>query len=227
MAKVLALIPARGGSKGVPGKNIRKVAGKPLLAHSIIQAQKADIIDQVVVSSDDDAILQIAEAYGAVALQRPKTMAQDESPVTDAIEHVYENCGPCDAIALLQPTSPLRSSHDIDAAVQLFIRSQRPVCSVYQVEDTHPARMYRIEHNEQGNQLNALLPDLAQMRRQDLPPIYLRNGAIYVFGSEQVKARSVITNDMLAYVMPPESSVNVDTEMDFQLLQLIMEQEIT
>jgi CMP-N,N'-diacetyllegionaminic acid synthase len=225
MAKVLALIPARGGSKGVPGKNIRTIAGKPLIAHSIIQAQESKIVDQVIVSSDDVTILKIASDYEANVLRRPKAMAQDESPVIDAIAHAFENFGPCDVVVLLQPTSPLRTSEDIDTAVQLFMRTKRPVCSVYRVEDTHPARMYHIKHSEHGEVLNAINPNLAEVRRQDLPPVYLRNGAIYVFGPEQIKSRSIITNNMMAYIMPSESSINVDTEMDFNLLKLMMEQE--
>lgn len=221
--KVLALIPARGGSKGVPGKNTRVVAGKPLLAHSIVQALDAKTVDTTVVSSDDDAILELASNYGAVALRRPFSMAQDQSPVIEAIAHAYSNCGAFDAVVLLQPTSPLRAPADIDAAVQLFLRAGRPVCSVYRVEDSHPARMYQIETLDGSNNLKPLMPELVSMRRQDLPPIYLRNGALYVFGPQQIAAGRIITDDMLAYVMPQQSAVNVDTEMDFALLKLVME----
>lgn len=223
MPRVLALIPARGGSKGVPGKNTRIVAGKPLLAHSIHQALAAETVDVTVVSSDDAVILATAGEHGATALRRPATMAQDHSPVTEAIAHAYDSYGPFDAIVLLQPTSPLRLPADIDAAVQLFLRTGRPVCSVYRVEDTHPARMYRIENHGVTDDLSPLMRDQASLRRQDLPPVYLRNGALYVFGPEQVTAGRIITDDMVAYVMPPESAVNVDTEMDFVLLKLIME----
>jgi CMP-N,N'-diacetyllegionaminic acid synthase len=223
MPRVLALIPARGGSKGVPGKNTRIVAGKPLLVHSIHQALAAETVDVTAVSSDDAAILETAREHGATVLRRPAAMAQDQSPVTEAIAHAYDSCGPFDAVVLLQPTSPLRVPADIDAAVQLFLRTGRPVCSVYRVEDTHPARMYRIENPGVADDLKPLMPNLAFLRRQDLPPVYLRNGALYVFGPDQIAAGRIITDDMVAYVMPPESAVNVDTEMDFALLKLVME----
>lgn len=221
--KVLALVPARGGSKGVPGKNTRVVAGKPLLAHSIVQAIDAETVNTTVVSSDDEAILELASNYGALALRRPFSMAQDQSPVIDAIVHAYNNYGPFEAVVLLQPTSPLRVPADIDAAVQLFLRTGHPVCSVCRVEDNHPARMYQIETRGGSNYLKPMMPELVSERRQDLPPIYLRNGALYVFGPKQIAAGRIITDDMLAYVMPQQSAVNVDTEMDFAMLKLVME----
>jgi CMP-N,N'-diacetyllegionaminic acid synthase len=223
MPRVLALIPARGGSKGVPGKNIRIVAGKPLLAHSVRQALASEIVDVTVVSSDDAEILAVASEHGATALSRPASMAQDQSPVMEAIAHAYDSYGPFDAVVLLQPTSPLRAPADIDTSVRLFLRTGRPVCSVYRVEDTHPARMYRIESSSVADELKPLMPGLASLRRQELPPVYLRNGALYVFGPDQIAAGRIITDDMVAYVMPPESAVNVDTELDFALLKLVME----
>lgn len=226
MPKVLALIPARGGSKGVHRKNVRLVAGKPLIAHTIVQALEAGTVDDVVVSSDDEEILGVAEAYGAVPLRRPDHMARDDSPVIETIVHAVGQCGPYDAVALLQPTSPLRAPADINAAVELFLRTGQPVCSVFQVEDVHPARMYMIEGGNDCGQLRPLMADLARHRRQDLPPVYLRNGALYVFGPAQIDEGRVITDDMLAYVMGAESSVNVDTELDLKVLKLVMEDRL-
>jgi len=223
MPKVLALIPARGGSKGVHRKNMRLVAGKPLIAHTISQALEAAGVDEVIVSSDDDEILAVAEANGAIALRRPDHIAQDDSPVIDSIIHAVGQHGPYDAVALLQPTSPLRLPTDITAAVALFLQTGQPVCSVFRVEDGHPGRMYRIEDGGGRARLVPLMPELARHRRQDLPPLYLRNGALYVFGPRQVDEGRIITDDMLAYVMDANSSVNVDTEFDLRVLKLVME----
>lgn len=223
MPKVLALIPARGGSKGVHRKNMRLVAGKPLIAHTISQALDAQGVDEVIVSSDDDEILAVAEAHGAIALRRPDHLAQDHSPVIESITHAMDQHGPYDAVALLQPTSPLRLPSDITAAVELFLRTGQPVCSVFRVEDGHPARMYRIEDHDGCARLRPLMPELARHRRQDLPPLYLRNGALYVFGPREIDEGRIITDDMLAYVMDANSSVNVDTEFDLRVLKLVME----
>lgn len=223
MPKVLALIPARGGSKGVPRKNVRPVAGKPLIAHTILQAIEAGGVDEVIVSSDDEEILAIAEAHGAVPLRRPDHLAGDESPVIESIVHAMDEHGPYDAVVLLQPTSPLRLPSDITAAVSLFLQTGQPVCSVFRVEDGHPARMYRMEDDDGRARLRPLMPELARHRRQDLPPVYLRNGALYVFGPRQIEEGRIITDDMLAYVMDSDSSINVDTELDLRVLKLVME----
>ena len=220
MPERVAIIPARGGSKGVPGKNKRIVGGRPLIAYSIAAAREAASIDRVLVTTDDPDIAAIARAEGVQVVERPDAIAGDASPVIDAVIHALENAGVADvgAVVLLQPTSPLRTGADIDAALSLFEAERAPVCSVCRAEDAHPARMYRIE----GGRLCSLMPELAAERRQDLPAVYHRNGAIYVFGPEQLARREIITADMVAYEMPSESSVNIDTELDLMLLEAVL-----
>jgi len=220
MPEHVAIIPARGGSKGVPGKNKRIVGGQPLIAYSIAAARAAASIDRVVVTTDDPEIAEIARGAGAEVVDRPDPLAGDASPVIDAVLHALEAIGVSDpaAVVLLQPTSPMRTAQDIDAAVALFTAKRAPVCSVCRAEDAHPARMYRIE----DGRLLSLMPELASERRQDLPPVYHRNGAIYVVGPDQLARREIITVGMVPYEMPGESSVNIDTELDLMLLEAVL-----
>lgn len=220
MPETIAIIPARGGSKGVPGKNKRLVAGRPLIAYSIAAAHAANAVDRVVVSTDDPEIASIAREEGAELVERPAGYSKDDSPVIDAVIHALNSLGIVapGAIVLLQPTSPLRTSEDIDRSVSLFKAHQTPVCSVYRAEDAHPARMYWIKNER----LHALMPELAALRRQDLPPVFHRNGAIYVFGPAQLEQREIITDDMIAYEMPTASSINIDTELDLMLLEAVL-----
>ena len=175
--RVLALIPARGGSKGVPRKNIRLLGGKPLIWHSIDVARRSALVSDVVVSTEDDEIAAVAEQCGADILRRPPELARDETPMAEVVRHVLnERGGANDTLLLLQPTSPLRLPEDLDGALKMFDDPAiRSVISVCNVEEHHPYRMY---HLEQGR-LAALFPKHLVGNRQDLPAVYQRNGAIY------------------------------------------------
>lgn len=213
-----AIIPARAGSKGVPGKNKRIVHGRPLISYSIEAAQAAKLLDGVIVSTDDPEIADICAAENVEIVMRPAAMAQDDSQVVDAVRHALGSRA-FQAVVLLQPTSPLRTGADIDAAIRLFRENGKiPICSVCRVEDAHPARMYRISRDR----LESLMPELSHVRRQDLPPVYHRNGALYVFGEQEVINRTIITDYMLPYVMPTETSINIDSEMDLLLLETFL-----
>jgi CMP-N-acetylneuraminic acid synthetase len=222
MAERVAIIPARAGSKGVPGKNKRMVAGKPLVAYSFEAALAARRIDRVILTTDDPDVAALGRAAGITVVERPAEIAADASPVIDAVVHALDATGVADpaAIVLLQPTSPLRTGADIDAALALFEASGLPVCSVVRVEDAHPARMYRIDRGR----LVPQMPDLATARRQDLPPLYLRNGAIYIVGPAQLARREIICDPMAPYEMPAERSANVDAEIDLVMLEALLGQ---
>ena len=227
MPEIVCIIPARGGSKGVPHKNRRDAGGIPLISHTIRAARAATAPSAIVVSTDDPEIVAIARDEGVEAIVRPGAYAADHSPVIDAIRHVLatrdeKGAPPADAIVLLQPTSPFREVGNIDAAIALFFASGRaPVCSVYQTEDAHPARMYRIT----DGRLESLMPELASVRRQELPPIYHRNGSIYVFGPTEVASGWIISDRMIPYIMPGTSSVNVDTETDLLLVNAMLKKQ--
>ena len=224
MTEVLALIPARAGSKGVPGKNLRKVAGLSLIEYAIKAAQAAENLTTIAVTSDDADALAEAARHGILALKRPEGISEDASPVTLAVQQALEQAEETtgkhyDIIVLLQPTAPLRTGADIKAALALHEKHGKPVCSVSRCDDNHPARMYRIEDDQS---LSPLLPDIAVLRRQDLPPVYLRNGALYVFGRADAVNGTIIKDDMAAYVMPNSTAINIDNELDLLVLEAFM-----
>ena len=179
--QILAIIPARGGSKGVPRKNIRLVGGSPLIYWSIKAAQNSKLIDHFFVSTDDVEIAEIASNFSAPVQMRPAQLAGDKTKIGEAIiwalkkienEHNKE----FSHILLLQPTAPLRNSFDIDDALKLLLESEADsLISVYKVDDSHPARMYKINRNR----LIPFSEEYTKDLRQDLPDIYHRNGSLY------------------------------------------------
>lgn len=224
--KVLALIPARGGSKGVPRKNIKLLAGKPLIAYSIEAALQSSAVNTCLVSTEDAEIATVAKQHGAEVLLRPPELAQDKTAMPDVIEQVLKERGAgFDLLVLLQPTCPQRTANDIDAALKAFDDPQvQSVISVVQVEDQHPARMYKIE----GERLLPLHPELMGERRQDLPPVYHRNGAIYACRIAHFNAtRSLWDERPFPFIMPRERSINIDDMFDFQMAEFIFSRRQT
>lgn len=212
--KVLAVIPARGGSKGVPRKNIRELAGKPLIAWTIEEAKKSKYISKVIVSSDDKEILRIAEINGAeVPFVRPAHLAQDDTPGIEPILHALEACSGYDYVVVLQPTSPLRTVEDIDGAIEKVVGENNGFCvSVSEVTQS-PYWMYTMSDNAV---IQPLIDIPLVFRRQDLPKVYTLNGAVYVAQVEKLKeTRNFITAGTVAYKMPEERSIDIDMERDF------------
>jgi len=220
--KILAIIPARGGSKGIPRKNIRLLAGKPLIAYSIETALKSKYIDKVVVSTDDEEIAEIAKIYGAKVIERPEELARDESPTIDAIFHVLEtlqsNYVP-EIVVLLQPTSPLRNAKDIDNAIDLFLRMDcEAVVGV--CEATHLYWYFKIE---KGYLKPIFRKEHLKMRRQELPKIYMPTGAIFISMPKNLyEYKSFYCEKVIPYIMPAERSIDIDNEIDFMLTELVM-----
>ena len=222
--EIVAIIPARGGSKGIPRKNIKQLFGKPLIVWTIEHAKKSRYIGRITVSTEDKEIAEISKKYGAEVIERPEELAKDETPTIDVIFHVLqvvkaENFEP-GAVVLLQPTSPLRNAQDIDNAVELFLKNDcESVVSVCEVEHSL-YWSFEIENRYLkpifgGKYLN--------MRRQDLPKVYTPNGAIYVSTPEILrKYKSFYCSKTIPYIMPPERSVDIDNEIDFMLAELLM-----
>jgi CMP-N,N'-diacetyllegionaminic acid synthase len=220
--RVLAVIPARGGSKGVPGKNIREAGGKPLIAWAIDAARGVERIDRAIVSSDDAAIIAAARKLGAdVPFVREARLASDQAAAIDVVLDALARCPGHAWVVLLQPTSPLRTAADIDGAIDRCIEAKAPSCvSVCAVSES-PYWMYRIGA---GGQLQPLLGEASQARRQDLPAVYVLNGAIYVARADWLaRGKSFVGADTVAYVMPAERSLDIDTEDDFHLLKTRLE----
>ena len=222
--KVIAIIPARSGSKGIQRKNIRLLAGKPLIAYSIEAALKSKYIDRVVVSTEDEEIAEISKKYGAEVIERPQELAKDKSPTIDTIYHAFnvlekENYSP-DVVVLLQPTSPLRTAVDIDNAIKLFLDGKcESVVSVCEME--HPP--YWSLKTEEGYLKPLFDAKYFRIRRQDLEKAYMPNGAIFVSTLQILyKYKSFYCEKIIPYVMLAERSVDIDTEMDFLLAELLV-----
>lgn len=223
--RVLGLIPARGGSKGVPNKNIRSVDGQPLISYSIEIGQQSKLISNLIVSTDSDEIIKVVKAYNCDFYKRNYKNAQDDTPIEPVISEVLANIKTnFDLIVLLQPTAPIREADDIDNIIKMFIENDglESVVSVVELEDIHPARMYSLSKD---NEMIALNPLLERKRRQDLKPVYLRNGAIYATRvSAFTKNNVLISNSKKAYVMPESKWANVDTERDLLITELLIKE---
>lgn len=219
---VIALIPARGGSKGVPRKNLRPLRGKPLIAYTIEQALKSAHLTGVLVSTEDAEVARISEDLGAAVIARPVDLAQDDTPTMDvvfqALDELASRGHSAGIVVLLQPTSPLRRATDIDEAIALFWEQEcDSVVSVY--KSPHPPHwMFEVENGY----LKPILGRKAlQLKRQALPATYTPNGAIFIATASGLQAhRSFYTPRSLPYIMPPERSLDIDTEFDFTLAEL-------
>lgn len=224
--RVLALIPARGGSKGLPGKNIMRVKERPLIAWTAEAARGSRYVDQVVLSTDDEAIMAVGLQWGCeVPFRRPAALATDETPSIEVVMHALEALPEFGFVVLLQPTSPLRCAADIDAAVEMMIAAGAPACvSVAEVEQ-NPYWMYRLA--EKGSLRPLLDPPPGEItRRQDLPAVYALNGAIYI--SEVawlLRAMTFVTDETVAYVMPRSRSLDVDTQADLEAFRLAVNED--
>lgn len=212
--RVLALIPARGGSKGLPGKNVALVDGRPLIDYTIAAARASAYVDRVVLSSDDPEIIDVARACGCdVPFQRPPELATDAAPTMDVVSHALDQLPGFDIVVLLQPTSPARTTADIDGTLQQLTRRQAPACvSVCPVEES-PYWMYRIDADQH---LEPLL-ERSTTRRQDLPAVWILNGAVYAAQTPWLKAHgSFLAEGTVAYQMPRERSIDIDTAADLE-----------
>jgi len=219
-----ALIPARSGSKGVTRKNTRLIAGKPLITWTLECALLVKSLSSITVSSDDDLTERITRGYDVLFIRRNPTLSSDTARmvdvVTDYIEQMSIPVNENTYIILLQPTSPLRIPSDIIAACQLII-DNRPnsLISVTNHPDIHPARMYRISNSRLDPYNNAL----SRLNRQELDSCYFRNGSIYIFSTQYVINHKLLWDqNPLAYVMPHERSINIDTPYDFMVADALL-----
>lgn len=219
--KVIAIIPARGGSKGVPGKNRKPVDGKPLICYTIEAALQSKLLSEIYVSSDDKFILGLAAGYMGVKLhERSNELATDSSPVSETVSAIC-NITDCDAIMLLQPTAPIRTSDNIDDAISLLESSGNcnSVISVVAMDDVHPARMYWIENGE----MQSILPAYELSRRQDIPPAYYRNGSIYLVRKIAFEEKkSLMVKPSIPYIMPSGWLLNIDEPRDMIIAEALI-----
>ena len=221
---LLALIPARGGSKGIPRKNIRTFYGKPLIQWSIDAAMSAPSIDRVVVSTEDQEIAELAIAGGAeVPFLRPAELATDEVSGIAPVLHALAQLKEVSDLLLLQPTSPLRAVGDIEAIVKLRLQADCGSAVSLTPCSKHPAWMYCLAENDK---LEALFVNESGHSRQQLPPAYALNGSLYLASRDfLIREQAFIAAGTIGYVMPPERSVDIDTPFDWQWAEFLMEQQ--
>lgn len=234
MKKIIAVITARGGSKGVPRKNIKNLNGKPVLWYSLSSCLKSKLITHVVVTSDDKEILDIAKSIGGdeIVLKRPKKFAQDNSPSIDAIKHAVNDREKkynttYDYVILIQPTTPFILPEDIDECIKIAIKEKADtVVSVYEVNDSHPVKMKKIGKD------GKLVPYVESLketvfRRQDLPSVYKRNGGIYVNTREMTMDKNSYHGTIgvsYPYIMPSLRSVDINNMIDLYLCEVIADE---
>lgn len=221
---MIAIIPARGGSKGLPGKNIRHLNGKPLIAYTIEAALKAKNIDRVIISTDDEEIARVAVEYGAeLPFMRPTELASDTAMAVD--NYVYtinrlegESGKSIDAFVVLQPTSPLRIAEDIDGAIELFNEKKADSVISYTPE-AHPVTWHKYINSE------GLFEDIFDdniKNRQENRVSYYPNGAVYVFRTAMIRERRYYTEKSYAYIMPRSRSVDIDFIEDFEYAEFLL-----
>ena len=229
---ILAVIPARGDSKSIPRKNIVNVNGKPLISYTINAALEVDCLTDIVVSTEDPEIAEISKELGAqVPFIRPLSLASDDAQSFPVIEHALQFMEKVrgfkyDAILMLQPTSPLRTSKHINDSIDLF-NSQKcdSVVSITSVGGNHPLRMKRFEGNKLVNYIDQGFWNMRP--RQILPDVYIRNGAIYLIRRDVIIEQSQLIGTMcLGYVMSDIQSVNIDTPIDLMVAELLLKKKV-
>lgn len=224
--RFFAVIPARGGSKGIARKNIKTCAGKPLLQWTIEAAQQSALLDRFFVSTDDEEISRIAQAAGAqVPFIRPEELATDTARGIDVAIHALQwankDDGPYDYCLILQPTSPLRTAEDIDACIKKAADTNADsVMSMYEVSDMAPKKLKRIE----GDKILPLSSEegMTTADRHDSEKIYKRNCAVYLTKSELLLKGELFGNDSRAYIMPTERSIDINDPIDFEFSQFLL-----
>lgn len=218
---ILAIIPARGGSQSIPKKNIVPFAGKPLVAWTIDAAKKSKYINKIIVSSDDDEILRIAEHFGAESLKRPKELATNAAPFEPLIFHTLDSLQNVsgyipEIFIYLQPTSPLRDAHDIDEAFFIFLKSDADALISVREIDNKFLKSLIVDNGYLRGAANDLY---SFMNRQELPKICLPNGAIYIIKTEIFrKTKKLLSEKTIPFFMPESKSIDIDTMDDIKKL---------
>lgn len=216
--KILALIPARGGSKGVPGKNIKPILGKPLMAYTIDAAKESKYIDRIVVSTEDEEIAKVAKDYGAEVVKRPEEFASDQSPMNPVMKHAvdwlaeHDNYNP-DLLLLLHVTSPLRESRHIDEAIEKYINGDYDsMMSVIFL----PVHRFDLDENDH------LVPNQPRRNRQDRIPTIIEDGAIYITDINLIKQGKIVGDKLGYYRIDPEVAIDINEPLDFLIAEQVL-----
>lgn len=222
---MIALIPARGGSKGLPGKNVKLLAGKPLIAHTIETALSSKLISEVIVSTDDVTIANVAKKFGAtVPFMRPDILSSDTALSIDVYSYTLNRLSEerninIQEIIILQPTSPLRTVQDIDDSINLF-RKNKADSVISFVEEEHP--IYWHKFIDKDGKIEDLFKNTMNSNRQELGKTFYPNGSIYVLKREVIKNRNLYTSKTFAYKMSRSKSIDIDTIEDFEFAEYLI-----
>lgn len=226
--KIIALIPARGGSKGIKDKNIFEIEGKPLIAYTIDEAKKSRYIDEIIVSTDSEKIKKVSLDYGAsVPFIRPGDLSTDNAATIDVVIHALnylkDKNMKYDYLVLLQPTSPLRKVMDIDEAIKTFANNgERGLASVSKVSDS-PILIRNLDEN--SGKMKRLIDIKSSIRRQDMPVFYRINGAIYINLINEISENTSLNDNECYYVMSREHSVDIDEYVDIEIAKYYLGKE--
>ena len=224
--KNIALITARGGSKGIPRKNILPFAGKPLIHWTIEAAKKSKYIDLIFVSTDDQEIAEVSRKAGAfVPFLRPSYLANDFSHSIDTVIHTLNEFNNFDYIFLLQPTSPLRTNLDLDKSMELLIKSNSESLVSLSESQKHPALNFYI--NEDDKRIKQITNIPVPSQRQETQVSYTLNGAIYLSSTSSVMAKKTFLREStIGYIMPIERSVDIDTQLDWEWGEFLVKRNL-
>jgi CMP-N,N'-diacetyllegionaminic acid synthase len=225
--KFLAVIPARKGSKGLPGKNIRLLGGRPLVQYTIEAALNSSLLDSVVVSTDDEEVSRLSEKLGVEVIRRPAELATDTSTTQSVIEHTLEilslKAYVPEAVVTLQPTSPLRDHVHIDRAIEVYLNDPKADSLVSCVPVPH---IYHPDSVMKQNDRGYLIPDNFNphpTRRQDKRPVFARNGAaIYITKTSQI-SRYIFGGNLLLFEMPMQDSIDIDSQEDLEMAEILLQ----
>ena len=218
MPEILAIIPARGGSKGIPRKNIRLIVGKPLIAYSIEAGKNARMVSRTVVSTDDEEIARVGKEYGAEVVMRPPELAKEETPMDPVLCHVVEVLGregyAPDVVVLLQPTSPLRTAWHVDGAIEKFLKNEMDsLISIFMIKNNR---------HERGKD-DLLSPTFTKSKnRNERPSAIFENGAIYISNTGLIKEGKIRGDKIGYYEMDQYSSVDIDDLNDFEVAEKLL-----
>ena len=230
---IVGFIFARGGSKGVPGKNIRHLAGKPLIAYAIETAFQSQFIDRVVVSTDDEKIARVAQDFGAeVPFLRPKELAQNNSPEWLAWQHAIRTLEEqdkgreLDVFVSIPPTAPLRAVEDVDNSIKTFLESDADIVITAKKASRHPS--FNMITLDEQNCAKLVLPlDKQIIRRQDAPAVYDMTTVAYVASPKFIiESKAIFEGKVKAVLIPEERALDIDTELDFKFAEYLMTNRI-
>lgn len=224
--KVLAIIPARGGSKGIPRKNVKAISGKPMIQYTIEAAKDCEYIDKVIVSTEDEEIADISMRAGAIVpFSRPEELATDEAKIIDVVMHAVEfyehKAEHFDIIVLLQPTSPLRNAEDVTKALEYFIRKEQK--SLVSVSEVSESPIFMRSFNKE-NELEKIVSEDDDVRGQDMKKYYRINGAIYINKASELNPQTSFNDNQMGYVLTKEHGIDVDEPQDLVVAEYYLSQ---